>query len=118
MSFKHLKESHIEDHGVGKSEWKAYWECGILLRRFTLGADAFYARTWFSADDGHIFTSVQIVGGRRAAAEYRVEIDLSSAEADTGLTFRGPVLPIDAIPDDGECFKVDAETFKIYRLVQ
>ena len=59
----------------------------------------------------------QIVGGRRAAAEFRVEIDLASAETDTGLTFRGPVLPIDDIPDDGECFKVDAETFKKYRLV-
>ena len=60
----------------------------------------------------------QIIGGRRAAAEYRVEIDLSSEEEqDSSLTFRGPVLPMDEIPDDGECFKVDAETFKKYRVV-
>ena len=43
----------------------------------------------------------QIIGGRRAAAEYRVEIDLSSEEEqDSSLTFRGPVLPMDEIPDD------------------
>ena len=48
-----------------------------------------------------------------------MEIALDSPEeADTGITFRGPVLPVDEIPDDGECFKVDMETFKKYRVVQ
>ena len=62
MSFKKLKESHVAEHGVGSSQysqWDAYWELGLLLRRFTLGADTFYARAWFSADDRYIFTSVQ-----------------------------------------------------------
>ena len=59
MSFKKLKESHILEHGVGSSQWSAYWELGLLLRRFIVGADTFYARAWFSADDRYIFTSVQ-----------------------------------------------------------
>ena len=59
MSFKNLKESHVEEHGVGSSQWKAFWDLGILLMKFTIGGDTFYARTWFSADESYIFTSVQ-----------------------------------------------------------
>ena len=59
MSFRSLKESHLAEHGVGASQWRAYWELGLLLRKITLGADTFYARAWFSADDRFVFTSVQ-----------------------------------------------------------